>query len=162
MNISLQTRTRDHVKTFWKKTQDNEIQSMFPTSISSLEEALALFENSLQNNATSYGKVILVNDAYVGDIWCYGIDETDEKMAMLSIVLFDKSKWGQGIAATVIPQFLDDVFHRYQINSIGAFTYASNQRSLRALQKSGFLFVETFEEDGVTSNYLETKKRITP
>lgn len=158
MQLSLQSRTRDHVKTFWKKTQDTEIQSMFPTSIASLEEALALFESSLQKGANSYGKVILVDDAYVGDIWCYGIHEADEKMAMLSLVLFDKSKWGQGIAATVIPQFTDDIFHRYQINSIGAFTYASNQRSLRALQKSGFLLVETFEEDGIASNYLEIKK----
>jgi RimJ/RimL family protein N-acetyltransferase len=158
MNISLQTRTRDHVKTFWEKTQDKKIQSMFPTSISSLEEALALFENSLQNNATSYGKVILVDDIYIGDIWCYGIDVTNEKMAMLSIVIFDKSKWGQGIAATVIPPFLDEVFHRYPIHSIGAFTYASNQRSLRALQKSGFQSLETFREDGIKSIYLEYKK----
>ncbi|BES66174.1 hypothetical protein SANA_26130 [Gottschalkiaceae bacterium SANA] len=158
MNISLQARTRDHVKEFWEKTQDSEIQNMFPSSISSLEEALALFENSLQNNATSYGKVILVDGLYIGDIWCYGIDVADEKMAMLSIVIFDKSKWGQGIAATLIPPFLDEVFHRYPIQSIGAFTYTSNQRSLRALQKSGFQSLETFIEDGIKSIYLEYKK----
>jgi len=158
MNISLQARTRDHVKTFWEKTQDKEIQSMFPSSISCLEEALTLFGNSLQNNATSYGKVILVDGLYVGDIWCYGIDATHEKTAMLSIVIFDKSKWGLGIATTLIPSFLDEVFHRYPIHSIGAFTYASNQRSLRALQKSGFLSLETFIEDGIKSIYLEYKK----
>lgn len=83
---------------------------MFPTSISSLEEALTLFDDSLQKDATSYGKIILVEDTYVGDIWCFGIDEEDKKMAMLSIVIFDKSKLGQGIAATAIPQFLDEVF----------------------------------------------------
>lgn len=158
MQLSLQTRTRNHVKVFWEKTQDKEIQSMFPSSIASLEEALALFEHSLLKGANSYGKVIEVDDAYVGDIWCYGIDEADEKMAMLSIVLFDKSKWGQGIAATVIPQFLDEVFQRYQINSIGAFTYATNYRSLRALQKSGFHPIETFTENGIESIYLEHKK----
>ncbi len=91
MSISLDARTKEYVRIFWEKTQNEEIQ-------------------------------------------------------------------GPRIAATVIPRFLDDIFHRYQINSIGAFTYASNQRSLRALQKSGFLLVETFEEDGVASNYLETKK----
>lgn len=159
MKVSLQIRTRDHVKILWKKTQDKEIQNMFPASISSFEEALTLFENSLQKDATSFGKIILVNDAYVGDVWCYGIDESNEKMAMMSIVIFDKSKWGQGIAATAISHFFDDVFHRYQINRIGAYTYASNTRSLRALEKSGFLIVETFEEDGLASIYMEVKKQ---
>lgn len=155
MNATLGTRTKEHVRTFWEKTQDQEIQAMFPASIASLEEALTLFETSKRDDATSFGRIILDQNTYIGDIWCYGIDEKNEKMAMLSIVIFDKAYWGKGIASAMIPQFLDEIFERYHLETIGAFTYATNTRSIQALKKSGFHPVESFEENGVESVYLE-------
>ncbi|WP_042678904.1 hypothetical protein [Anaerosalibacter massiliensis] len=92
MDIMLKTRTKDHVMTFWKKTQDEEIKRLFPFSIESLEKALILFEESLKADALSYGKVIYFKGKYIGDIWCYGIDETNEKIAILSIVEFTLNK----------------------------------------------------------------------
>ena len=158
MNILLDERTIDHVKDYWNKIQDEEIQKMFPFSIDSLDESIKLFEESLKEGASSYGKVIYYDDKYVGDIWCYCIDEKDEKMAMLSIVIFDKTVWGQGIGSQAVKIFTKEVFDKYNIDKIGAFTYAYNNRSIGMLQKSGFNKVENFVEDGVESVYLELNR----
>ncbi|GMQ64315.1 GNAT family N-acetyltransferase [Vallitalea maricola] len=155
MTISLKSRTKEHVKIYWDKTQDEEIQKLFPFSIKSLEESLKLYEETLKEGASSYGKVIYCNEKYIGDIWCYCIDETDEKMAMLSIVIFEKGLWGKGIATETTKFFTQDVFNKYKIDKIGAFTYSFNYRSRGLLQKSGFSEIETFVEDGIESVYYE-------
>ncbi|GKX27915.1 hypothetical protein SH1V18_03950 [Vallitalea longa] len=158
INVSLGKRTREHVKIYWDKIQDEETQKMFPFSIESLEESLKLFEKSLEDEASSYGRVIYHDDKYVGDIWCYCIDETDEKMAMLSIVIFEKTVWGQGIGSQAIKMFIKEIFDKYSIDKIGAFTYAYNDRSINLLEKSGFNRIETFVEDGIESIYLELSR----
>ena len=126
MDIALKTRTKEHVVTFWEKTQDEEIKRLFPFSIESLEKALTLFDESLREDALSYGKVIYFGGKYAGDIWCYSIDEIDEKMAMLSVVIFEKELWGKGIATEAAEAFINEVFNKYDIEKIGAFTYSNN------------------------------------
>lgn len=155
MNAILKQRMKDHVVIFWEKTQDEEIQKLFPFSIESLEEAIKLYEESLKDGALSYGKVIYYEDKYIGDIWCYGIDQINEKMAMLSIVIFEKELWGKGIAAQATKDFIKEVFSKYEVEKVGAFTYAFNDRSRGLLEKAGFSKIETFIEDGIESIYLE-------
>lgn len=158
MDIMLKTRTREHVMTFWNKVQDEEIKRLFPFSIESLEKALILFEDSLKEDALSYGKVIYFEGKYIGDIWCYGIDESNEKMAMLSVVIFKKELWGKGIATEVLKVFIGEVFNKYDIEKIGAFTYSNNYGSIGLLKKVGFSEIETFVEDGIESIYFEIWK----
>jgi RimJ/RimL family protein N-acetyltransferase len=158
MKVILQDRTNEHVVIFFEKTQDEEIQKLFPFSIKSLEEALKLYEESLKDGAVSYGKVIYYEGKYVGDIWCYCIDEIDEKMAMMSIVIFEKELWGKGIGAQASIEFIKEVFNKYDIDKIGAFTYSLNNRSIGLLEKIGFNSIETFIEDGISSKYLEINK----
>ncbi|HCJ56308.1 GNAT family N-acetyltransferase [Lutispora sp.] len=155
MDIVLKTRTKEHVVTFWNKTQDEEIKRLFPFSVESLEKALVLFEESMKEDALSYGKVIYFEGKYVGDIWCYSIDESDEKMAMLSVVIFEKELWGKGIATEAAEAFINEVFNKYDIGKIGAFTYSDNHGSIGLLKKIGFSEIETFVEDGVESKYFE-------
>ncbi len=144
--------------TFWEKTQDEEIQKSFPFSIKSLNEGLKLYEESLKDVALSYGRVIYYGGKYIGDIWCYGIDEVNEKMGMLSIVIFEKELLGKGIAKQAIKDFIDEVFNKYELEKIGAFTYMSNNRSIGLLEKVGFTKVETFVEDGIESIYFELSR----
>lgn len=158
MNIMLKARTKNHVVVFWDRTQDEEIKRLFPFSIGSLEEALTLFEESLKKEASSYGKVIYFGGSYIGDVWCYGIEENDEKMAMLSIIIFDKALWGRGIATEVIKVFAQEVFDKFDIEKIGAFTYSNNYASLGLLEKVGFVQSEKIVEDGVESIYFELRK----
>ena len=158
MDIMLKTRTREHVMTFWNQVQDEEIKRLFPFSIESLEKALILFEDSLKEDALSYGKVICFEGKYIGDIWCYGIDESNEKMAMLSVVIFKKELWGKGIATEVLKVFIGEVFNKYDIEKIGAFTYSNNYGSIGLLKKVGFSEIETFVEDGIESVYFEIWK----
>jgi len=158
MKLSLATRTRKHVEIFWEQTQDPQIQKMFPSSVNSLSQAIKLFEESQQDKAKSFGQIILADNVYIGDIWCYNIDEDDEPHAMLSIVIFNKAYWKKGVASSVIPLFMEDIFSRYRIDTIGAFTFASNLASRKALQKAGFKELESFMEDEQESVYLEYKK----
>ena len=157
MDIKLKTRTADHVIVFWNKTRDEEIRKMFPISYDSLEEAISLFEESTKENATSYGKVIYYQGKYVGDIWCYSIDEIDEKMAMLSILIFKKEIWGKGIATEAIRDFCKEIFNKFDIEKIGAFIYSSNYASIGLLQKTRFVEIDTFLEDGIESKYFELR-----
>lgn len=158
MNVILKERMKEHVVFFLEKVQDEEIKKLFPISIKTLEEALKLYEESLKDGALSYGKVIYYGGEYVGDIWCYSIDEVNEKMAMLSIVIFEKELWEKGIATIAIKEFIEEIFSKYNLEKIGAFTYASNNRSIGVLKKVGFANVESFIEDGIKSIYFEIHK----
>lgn len=153
--IELRERTRDNVEVYWNKIQDDEINRLFPRSVNSLEESLILFEKSKNVGAKSFGMTIYNDDLYIGDVWVYAIDQSEEKMAMLSIVIFDKRYWGQGIGTYVISDFCKKCFDKYEIDKIGAFVYASNVRSINALQRSGFKKIENFIEQGIESSYYE-------
>ncbi|MGL4800170.1 MAG: GNAT family N-acetyltransferase [Cellulosilyticaceae bacterium] len=158
MKIELKERTIEHVSIYWKRTQDEEIKKALPTKGCSEEQAIEMFRKSCLPNATSYGRVIYVEGRYVGDVWCYGIDEDNGKFAMLSYALFDKDIWGKGIATTAVGMFVDEVFERYKIDKIGAFTYSSNEASIRVLEKQGFHMAEEFEENAIGSKYFEKMK----
>lgn len=160
MTIKLESRTLDHVIVFWNKTQDEEIRRVFPTSNDSLDKALMLFEESMKESSTSYGRVIYFEGKYVGDIWCYAIDEKNEKMAMLSILIFEKGLWGRGIATEAAKVFTKEVFSKFDIEKLGAFTYSSNYASIGLLHKIGFIDVETFVENGVQSKYFELRSSL--
>ena len=44
---------------------------------------------------------------------------------------------------------------RFGLRSVGAFTYADNEGSVRVLEKNDFVCKERFEEDGRDSVYYE-------
>lgn len=155
MDILLKTRMKDHVVTFWERTQDEEIKRLFPFSTKSFDEALILFEESLKENALSYGKVIYFEDRYVGDIWCYGIDENNDRMCMFSVVIFEKALWCKGIATEATQVFIKEVFNKFNLEKIGAFTYSNNYGSIGLLEKVGFVKNDAFIEDGIESIYYE-------
>ncbi len=158
MKITLRLREENHVRTFWSKTQDEEIQKLIPFSVASLEDALDLYRKSIDGETLSYGKVIYFEDKYIGDIWCYSIDEKIEKSSMLSIVIFDKRFWKKGVATIAAESFIKDIFQIFQIDRVGAFTYSFNVGSERLLRKLGFEKSETFEEQGIKSFYFELDK----
>ncbi|WP_105614328.1 GNAT family N-acetyltransferase [Vallitalea okinawensis] len=155
LNINLRARELDHVKRFWQESQDEDLQRLFPFQKQTLEEAIELFYQSLQPEAKSYGETIYVDDCYIGDVWCYCIDEKNEKSCFLSIVIFDKAFWKKGIGAKVLHDFNQLIIKRYDINKICAFTYKFNTASIMTLEKVGFKCIEEFEEDGVASLYYE-------
>lgn len=160
MKITLTPRTAEHVKIYWKKIQDEEIRKHIPLESLSLEEALGQYEASVQPGANSFGMCIEADGDYVGDAWCYGIDEENEKMAMFSFLIFEKSLWGKGVGSEAARLFCTEALSRYKIRKLGAFTYAENIGSLKALQKAGFFEKERFLEEGRLSVYLERLKSV--
>lgn len=154
-NLSLKPRKLENVKIFWRQSQDEEVEAMFPFERNTLDQAVKMYEESLKPGARSFGKVIYFDDKYIGDIWCYGIDEADEKHAFVSIVIFDKTYWGKGIGKNALTQFCHIVFEKYNVSKLCAFTYKNNTRSKGVLESVGFRMLEEFEEDGVPSYYYE-------
>ena len=71
----------------------------------------------------------------------------------------DRSK---GIATSAVNMFIKNVCERYNVKTIGAFTFAHNNASIRVLEKNGFVVIEEFEEDGVLSKYLQYEKHQVP
>ena len=154
MKIELHKRTADHVRLYFEKTQDAEIERMLPRSVDTIEQALANFEQTLLPEAVSYVKTIYADGCYIGDIWCYCIDPKETPNAMLSYCIFEKEYWSKGAATQAISLFLEDIVLRYELKSIGAFTFADNIASIRVLEKNGFSVQESFVEDGRQSVYL--------
>lgn len=154
MIVELRERTADTVVTYFRMTRDPEVRRFLPQKAATEEEALADFEKVQQPNATSYGRTVYADGKYVGDIWCYCIQE-ETPNAMISYCIFDKALWNKGISTTGLQMFLEEIKHKFNLKSVGAFTFCANKASIRVLQKNGFEETETFVEGGIASMYLE-------
>lgn len=154
MDIQLQERTAAHVSIYWNRTQDPEIRALLPSAAQTEEQALELYRQTLLPGANSFGRVILADGQYVGDIWCYCID-SEEGSAMVSYCIFEKALWNNGIATQAGQLFLREIFDRFGLKTAGAFTYCSNKGSIAVLEHLGFRPGEQWEEDGVLSQYFE-------
>ena len=157
MQITLAPREERHAVAFWHAAQAEHIRRMLPLTAASPEEAAAQWRESQQPVTTSYGRIILADGRYVGDVWCYGIAPDETPQAMLSYCVFDSSATGKGAATQAVLLFLQELHSRFSISTIGAFTYADNAASVRVLEKCGFMQQEAFTEDGRASLYYETK-----
>ena len=140
--ITLRERTEQHVRIFFEQAQRPDIQSVLPLRAQTVDEALADFRQTLLPGATSYGRTIYLDDAYVGDIWCYCIAPADDPQAMLSYCVFDRTAQNRGVATQAAALFLSELSSRFGLNRIGAFTYLSNPASVRVLEKNGFILAE--------------------
>ena len=155
MLITLKNRTADSVRVYYEKANKTEIKRVLPQKAKTVEEALEDYEQTLQPNAKSFGQTVYADGKYVGDIWCYCIDMNDEPNCMLSFCIFELEYWSKGIATTAVKMFIQNICARYHVKTIGAFTFAHNQASIRVLEKNGFIVMEEFEEDGVLSKYFQ-------
>ena len=155
MRVELGTRTVETVAVYFERAQQDIIRRTLPQKAQTLEEALRDYEDTLRPDAESFGRTILADGAYVGDVWCYCIDKAEEPNAMLSYCVFETSCWGRGIASEAVALFLAEVRERYDLRTVGAFTYADNEASIRVLEKNGFSLTEDFFEDGKWSKYFQ-------
>ena len=154
-NIILGCRSEETVRIYFEQAQKPVIKAMLPQKATTVEEAIADYQGTLLPTSTSYGKTILADGTYVGDIWCYCIDKTDTPNAMLSYCVFDESSWNKGIATDATLLFLEEIKNKFNLESIGAFTYSDNLASIKVLEKSGFELIEAFEEEGRESKYFQ-------
>ena len=155
MVISLGKRTADTVRTYFEKANRKEIKQVLPQKAKTVEEALEDYEKTLLPNASSFGQTVYVDGRYVGDVWCYCVDMDDEPNCMISFCIFEPEYWAKGIATTAVNMFIKNICAKYNVKTIGAFTFSHNHASIRVLEKNGFFVREEFEEDGVLSKYLQ-------
>lgn len=155
MIITLEKRTADTVKTYFDKANKQEIKKLLPQKAKTVEEALQDYEKTLMPNANSFGQTIYIDGQYIGDVWCYCIDMNDEPNCMLSFCIFEPEYWSKGIATIAVNMFIKNICDKYNIKTIGAFTFSHNNASIRVLEKNGFSVMEEFEEDGILSKYLQ-------
>ena len=150
---TLRERTEEHVRLYFEKTQDAQIRAMLPPGSATVEEALEKFAFTQRVGAASYGRTIYLGERYVGDVWCYGIDQAESPQAMLSYCVFEKDCWGKGVATQAVKEFMKELETRFGLERLGAFTFLENMPSVRVLEKNGFVLSERFDEDGKSSGY---------
>ena len=138
MNITLNDRTEETVRIYYKQSQQPVIKSMLSQKTQSEEEAISDYHKTLLPSASSYGRTIYADGKYIGDIWCYCIDRSESPNAMISSCIFDQTYWSQGIATKAVSLFLPEVIQRYEIDSVGAFVYSENEPSIRVFENNGF------------------------
>ena len=131
------------------------IKSALPQKAKTVEEALKDYQDTLLPGAASFRRTIIVDGAYVGDVWCYCIDCAETPNAMLSYCVFDTSCWNKGIATEAVSRFLSEAKKKFELQTMGAFTFSDNRASIKVLEKNGFSFVEEFFEDGRKSQYFQ-------
>lgn len=153
MQVELRDRTEEHVREYFRQTRDEEIRNMLPGGPATEEEAVENFHRTLVPGAASFGRTIYADGCYVGDVWITCIHEESEPDAMLSYCVFDKARWGQGVATEAVRQFLPLAAEKFDLHTVGAFTYAENAASLWVLKENGFVNSGRFTEDGVESCY---------
>ena len=160
MQIELRERTETHVRIQYEKIRDPEIWAMIPMTEKTLEQTIADYEKTLLPDATSYGRTVYVDGVYVGDVWCYCIDQNEEPNAMVAYCVFEKAYWGKGVATEALKQFLEYAVPRFGLRTVGGFTYCDNRASLRVLEKNGFVKMEKFMEKGVLSAYYQKETNL--
>lgn len=154
MNISLRPRTEETAAVYFQKTRNPNIQRVLPQRAKTLDEALEDFHRTQSPDSTSYGRTIWMNGTYVGDIWCYALHSIPEPDAMVSYCIFEPGLWGKGIAGQALAMFLTEISDKFDLKTIGAFTYTANIGSIRVLEKNGFRQKETFVEHGMESAFF--------
>lgn len=154
MIIELRPRTEENVRIYFEKTRNTEIQRFLPMKARTVDEAVEDFRKSVSPGSSSFGQCIFANGKYIGDVWCYCI-QNEKPNAMLSFCVFEKSLWNHGTASKAVALFLSEIREMFGIESIGAFTFADNIASIRVLEKNGFDIAERFVENGLESLYLE-------
>ena len=157
MQIELRRRQEEHVRIYFEKTRDEQIRRTLPQNCRTVDEALADYRGSLKPGAGSFGRTIYADGKYVGDIWCYGLEEEEEPDAMISYCIFETELRGQGVATEALRQFLEQIAERFQVKTVGGFTFWENKASAKVMEKNGFLLMEQFVEDGVESCYYQKK-----
>ncbi|MCK8060746.1 MULTISPECIES: GNAT family N-acetyltransferase [unclassified Fusibacter] len=153
--VTLKDRELEHVKVFWEEMKDDELKKLCPMTDYSLDDAIKLYEHTKKAGSSSFGKSIYAEDTYIGDVWCYSVDEVEHRNCFVSIVIFDKSYWHKGLGTVALDEFMKLIESKYDIDRICAYTYATNTASIRLLEKVGFKIKSAFEEDGVASVYYE-------
>ena len=159
MIVLLNDRTEASVRIYFERAQQPEIKAMLPQKAQNVEEAIADYKKTLLPDAASYGRTVCVNGLYIGDVWCYCINEAETPNAMLSFCIFEKLYWDKGIATKAISLFLKEIREKHGLDTVGAFTFSENLASQRVLEKNGFQLVEEFKEDGIASRYFQKNLR---
>lgn len=155
MEITLGTRTAETAAIYFEKTSNAAIRSVLPQKAKTVEEAVTDFHISQRLGAASFGRIILADRAYVGDVWCYCIDPAGAPNAMVSYCVFEPECWGRGIASEALELFLSEIVPRFSLKTVGAFTCSHNIPSIRVLEKNGFQLMGEFAEDGASSKYFQ-------
>ena len=159
VKVALGTRTAETAAVYFEKTNNGTFRKALPQKAKTVEEAVADFEESRLSGASSYGRTILADGRYVGDVWCYCIDPDDTPSAMVSYCVFAPELWGQGVASRALGLFLPEAVRQYGLKTVGAFTFSDNLPSIRVLEKNGFRMAEEFVEDGIASKYFELRAK---
>lgn len=91
MKIELGNRTEETVAIYYEKSKNEQIRKVLPQKAQTLQDAISDYRKTLCADATSYGRTIVVDNQYIGDIWCYCMNMDNEPNAMISYCIFEEA-----------------------------------------------------------------------
>ena len=89
---------------------------------------------------------------YIGNIGLHDI-QTENRRALLGIIIGEKAYWGQGYGTDAIRALLGWAFGYLNLNRVSLTVYEYNDRAIRCYEKSGFRHEGSMREAG----YLDGK-----
>jgi RimJ/RimL family protein N-acetyltransferase len=100
------------------------------------------YVNEMNASKTDHIWRILCDGRHVGNIKLAGIS-TRHRRANLSLLIGDRSVWGQGIGTQAIRMATAESFKKHDLFKIYAGFYAANTASIRAFEKVGYVIEAT-------------------
>ena len=131
-----------HVAAWWKSSTSAEIRAKYLPRLRG-ETAVRVY-------------AILLNSEPVGMVQAYPVDgEAGADACGIDLLIGGHSLTGRGLGSQIIGEFVrNEVFGRLGFSVCVADPDATNQRSVRAFEKAGFVHRRFAEADGVTANIM--------
>lgn len=115
-------------------TKYTEIR-FYPQSIEDIKEYVE--QKSKSRDSIFLAIVLKENNKHIGNIKIHRINWI-HRHAEVSILIGEKSYWGQGIGTEAISLITEYAFNTLNLNKLFAQCYANNVRPIKAFGKAGF------------------------
>jgi len=107
--------------------------------------------NLVSVKATVSSIISVANDKAIGYVSIKGIDEIEAR-AEIGIAIMEREYRGQGYGTEALKQAVDYAFNTLGLNLLGLTVFLSNQRAIRAYEKTGFRKTQVLKDSWLLPN----------
>ncbi|WP_187274582.1 GNAT family N-acetyltransferase [Paenibacillus sp. N3.4] len=100
---------------------------------------------------------IISNDRMIGRVSLKGMDSTGEGIEY-AIVIGDPSLYSRGLGTEITKSMLENVFSDPHLRYVQLDVRQDNKRAIRCYEKSGFRFLDSFLENGISMHRMRVVK----
>ena len=129
---------------FCKWWQDEELVKLTSGVSENSEEVLHGYFNDMLENSENHYFIIEVNEQVVGNV---SLIFKTEDIFEIQIVIGEKECWGQGYGTEAIRLAIEFAKTKLHAKKIFLEVRQENQRAIRAYEKCGFSFTESYQKN---------------